>query len=265
MLAVRNSQDNHEYSSDSGQAHSSPAGKLTMGNVSRVLEWLGRDQTAALARIEQALQSLVARALADGYRELPNSPGFVMQWARGNFGHRIILEQRRQMVQLTPVAPGVPPFGDLESAGNVGSMAQWLPVGGAMVPGPLRRIGHVDLIEVIRQQGLSHPCLAWFGDRIEVLAEGRRLKPTDLQSMVQLGARKFLKTIPNTDRTHEKVRAVTLALVDLARREHVQRTTDTDITLFADARHGYASAMLEFLQETHPIEVRHAVQHHCRR
>lgn len=234
-----------------------------MGNVSRVLEWLGRDQTSPLDRIEQALHSLVARGLADSFRELPNSQGFVMQWARGNFGHRVTLGSHQRLVQLTPVALGVPPFGDIDTIGDAGSMAQWLPVGSTVVAGQLRRTSHIELVETIRLQGLEHPCLAWFSNRIETLAEGRHLKPTDLQSMVQLGVRKFLNTIPNSDRIHEKVQAAALALVGLALRERKQRIFGNDsITLFASGSQGPAEMMLEFLRETHPIDVRRAVQRH---
>ncbi|MDX1442338.1 MAG: hypothetical protein R3270_01035 [Gammaproteobacteria bacterium] len=237
-----------------------------MGAISKVIGLFGGPRQHPLERIEQALQSLGARGLAEGHKELSSGRGYVVQWSRGNFGQRVTLDSRLRDVIVTPVALGVAPFGGDEPVEEIQTMDQWLPVGSDVNLGRLRKIAHVDLIEAIRLEGLEHPCVKWFGDRLAALAEGRRLKPTDLQSMVLLGARKFLKSIPNTDRTHERIPAAIITLLDMAARERrrQQAAGGEDMGIFG-GEENYAQAILEFLQETHPMETRRAIRQHALR
>lgn len=232
-----------------------------------MMKLLGVGRQHPLERLEQAMASLLARGLIEQYRETADGRGFVLQWSRGNFGHRIMLDSRLREVVASSVALPVGPFGGSEPVDEILPMQQWLPVGSDVSLGRIRQLGHVELVEEIRQQGLTHPCLAWLADRIIALAEGKRLTPGILSSMVLLGARKYLKTIPNSDRLNERIGAATRTLLDMAIRERkaMQPSYDDDEVLVLSARTGNARALLDYLQETHPMEARRAVRELGRR
>lgn len=233
-----------------------------MGALEGMRKLLGVERQHPLERLEQAIASLLARGLVEEFRETADGRGFVLQWSRGNFGHRIMLDSRQRDLVASAVALPVGPFGGSEPADQILPMRQWLPVGADVPLGRIRKISHVELVEAIRQQGLVHPCLAWFAGCIAALAEGKRLKPETLSGMVLLGARKYLKTIPNSDRLNEKIGAATQTLLDMAIRERkaMRPADDDDTVLVLSTRAGNARAILDYLQETHPIETRRAVR-----
>lgn len=233
-----------------------------LGTVRRLL---AGQQPDHLARIESALASLRARNLVEAYRELPGGDGFVMQWMRGNFGHRLVLDARGRELHATPVALGVGPFGNDRPGGDAQTMQQWLSVGSSRPIGRMSQLGQVALVESIRQCGLAHPCLDWFADRLAALAEARHLRPGDLEALVKLGARKYLMTIPNADRTHELIPAVARTVLDLASRERksLHHTSDDVMTLSSNS--GFAQMLFGFLEESYPLETQQAIRHHSRR
>lgn len=240
-----------------------------MAGMKSMLGWIGGSRSERVARIALALHSLQARGLVEAFRELPDRSGYVLQWARGNFGHRVTLDASGREIIATPVALGVGPFGGSNATEEIRPMLEWLPVASESRLGRVRQLGHTGLIEAIRLQGLEHPCLAWFASRVQRLAEGQRLKASDPASMVLLGARKFFKTIPNTDRLNERIPAAVLALLELAAREkrnaRKQGDQGEEVLLFSSSPSGHARALLEYLGETHPMETRQAVRKHAMR
>lgn len=239
-----------------------------MGALGAVKRLLSGQQPDQLARMESALASLRARNVVEAYRELPGGDGFVLQWARGNFGHRLTLDTRGRELQATPVALGVGPFGNDKPGGPGGDsqgLQQWLSAGSSQPVGRMNQLGQVALVESIRQCGLGHPCLDWFTDRLAALAEARHLRPGDLEALVKLGARKYLMTIPNADRTHELIPAVIRTVLDLAARErkNLHHTSDDVMTLSSNS--GFAQMLLGFLEESYPLEMQQAIRDHGQR
>ena len=68
-----------------------------------------------------------------------------------------------------------------------------------------------------------------------------------------LGVRRFVKTIPSSDRLHETIEP---ALVTLLRMNAAGGNKEE--SLFESEN--YAAALIAFLQETHPLEAKRAAQ-----
>ncbi|HEX6928865.1 MAG TPA: hypothetical protein VF267_06425 [Gammaproteobacteria bacterium] len=220
----------------------------------RQLLSLGRKSEArACSRIAQALDSLRARGLIESFQHTEPA-AFRWQWDRGNFGFelRALRAGRGWELEFAPVCTPAGPFADGTISGEVAPLQDWVHCGMA---GRLERFGrltHVELVDRLRELEVGHPVADWLGERFRRMAKGERPNAEDLQGMVLLGARRFLKTIPGSDRLHETIEP---ALVTLLHMRAGRAAADEDEIV---AGEDYGNALLGFLQETHPLEAKRA-------
>lgn len=220
-----------------------------MSSISAWLRFGRRAGTSELLqRLEQALYSLRARGAIESF-ELANT-GARFQGDRGNFGCLLELEEKSGKVALvaTPIANPVGPFARDVLGDEILPIARWVPCGPPVELPLLHKISHLELVDWLREQGANHPVTDWISQQFRQLADGKEIGDRDLQAIVLLGVRRFLKSIPSTDRLHESVES---ALVTLFR---LKGTNESDV--FGDANG--AAALVSFIQETHPLEAKRA-------
>ncbi|MBW3567965.1 MAG: hypothetical protein KY410_08435 [Proteobacteria bacterium] len=205
-------------------------------------------------RLEQALHSLRARGSIESF-ELGRS-GAQLQGGRGNFGMQLDLERNGVSWQLisTPITNPAGPFSESDIAGEILPMPYWVSCGKRVVLERVQRMRHLELVDWIRDLETRHPAADWLGVQFRRLAEGERPSPNELQGIVLLGVRRFIRTIPSSDRLHETIEP---ALVTLLRMQSKNGTAKKDEDVFESEDH--AAALLQFIQETHPLEAKRAV------
>lgn len=209
-------------------------------------------------RLEQALHSLRARGIVETFK--PVAPAvFRLQWDRGNYGLELAAQRARRgwEMTVTPICNPAGPFAGDKLGGEIMSLPEWLACGKTGRLERLDRTGHVDLVDYIRELEATHPAAEWMSALVKRLAEGDRPSEEDLQGLVLLGARRFLKTIPGSDRLHEAIEPALVTLIAMTSSRQPQ-VEESELDVFAGE--DYGRALVEFLQETHPLEARRAVQ-----
>lgn len=221
--------------------------------------FIGNNENLAHQRLEEALHSLKARGVVESFHDMDGkTPCLRLQWDRGNFGHEVALSANSMSAEVIVRAIALPtgPFGGKEPSTEILPITGWRPVGEASSLGVLKKLPHTTLVEAIRLLEASHPALEWFEDRFKALAKGVTPEPAELSAMVLLGARKFLKTIPNANRLNEAVEPAMVTLLRAAAREKQESDGDDNLLFSADS--GFAQALVSFIQETHPLDAKRA-------
>lgn len=214
----------------------------------------GRNNGSAMqVRLEQALQSLNARSLIETY-ELQESSARI-HGGRGNFGTQLELHQDRAgwLLAATPIANPAGPFATGVPSGEICPLALWIACGKGVELPRVDRTAHPELVEWLRELESRHPAVEWMAQQFKRLAKGERLSNDDLQGVVLLGIRRFVKTISSSDRLHETIEP---ALVTLLRMNSASGGREENMF----ESENYASALISFLQETHPLEAKRAAQ-----
>lgn len=229
-------------------------------SLMKLLGIASHSETARGDQIERALQSLHARGIVQSFQRMRDAT-FRAQWDRGNFGIELAAIQsgRYWNLAVTPICNPAGPFAGKLIGGEVLELSAWVACDKPRQLERIDRLGHVALVDRLRALEEGHPAARWLTDQFLRMAAGERLENGDLQGMVLLGARRFLKTIPGADRLHESMEP---ALLTLLRMNRAQRKQDTD-TLEVIAGADYAAALLGFLQEAYPLEARRAVLRHA--
>lgn len=233
---------------------------VVMGSIGNILtNVFGGSSLAFPEQLQQALHSLQARGSITQFTASSDAPdGFRLQWDRGNFGELLGFDKRGGKTLLSaPVALAVGPFARKLPVNEIQPISDWQIAGNRVVLGAINRLGQVELIDTIREREAHHPAIEWLGKGLRELAEGRSLPGEKMEAMLLLGFRRFVKTIPNADRLNEVVEAALVTLLGMARREKAQQTADEGADIFSIGG-GFAQAMLECLQESHPLELKRA-------
>lgn len=235
-----------------------------MGNFSGILANMFRGGSGASAaqQLQQALYSLQARGSVAGFGSSDDVPdGFRLQWDRGNFGELLGFDKRGgKVLMAAPIALPAGPFGGKSPLAEIRPITDWKIVGNRMELGNIARLGQIELIDAIRERECRHPAIEWLGKCLRELAEGRSLPSETLEAMLLLGFRRFAETIPNADRLNEVIEPALLTLLRMASREKSQGGNH-EMDIFSMGG-GYAQAMLECLQESHPLELNRASMRH---
>lgn len=208
-------------------------------------------------RLDQALHSLRARGIVESFQRT-GTARFRLQWSRGNYGVELAAERARGwQLQATPIANPAGPFAAKNISDEVRPIAEWAECGEPAILTRLDRVGHIELVDWIRELENRHPAAAWLAEQVRRLAVGERLDNETLQAMVLLGARRFLKTIPGSDRLHEAIEPALVTLIGMTRRTP-PKAAEAELEVFAGQ--DYGRTLVDVLQETHPLEARRAVQ-----
>lgn len=222
-----------------------------MSWMARVFSFARTNESAMLTRLEQALQSLHARSLIEAF-DLDGCRAR-MQGSRGNFGTQLELRQEHGSWSLTaaPIVNPAGPFAKESLGGEIQPLALWTACGKASELPRVDRLPHLELVEWLRELEARHPASEWVAQQFKRLAEGERPSNDDLQGVVLLGVRRFVKTIPSSDRLHETIEPalVTLLGMNSANSGGAENLFESE---------NYAAALITFLQETHPLEAKRA-------
>lgn len=223
-----------------------------MNRIARILQFGRINADELLTRLEQALHSLHARGSIEHF-ELGDSEARV-QSGRGNFGMQLDIVRDRDEWRLaaTPVTNPAGPFGRGEAGDEVHPMPYWVVCEKGAELKEVQRASHLEIVEWLRYRETRHPAADWLAQQLRRLAEGNRLSHEELRGIVLLGGRRFLKTLPASDRLHEMMEAAIVTLLRMQavgnREEGILETRD------------FASALVGFLRETHPLEAKRATQ-----
>lgn len=209
-------------------------------------------------RLDQALHSLRARGSIDSFLH-DGSSGILLQWNRGNFGHRLRVDGRRRHWTLTatPITNPAGPFVSGSLVGEIVPLAEWTRCGTDVSLERAHEAGHLALIEWIRNLEHRHPAGEWLGGQFKRLAEGEHPDQEELQGVVLLGVRRFLKTIPSADRLHETIEPAVQTLLRIRSKTRSSGSGD-EHEVFASE--DYAASLIALIQETHPLEAKRAAQ-----
>lgn len=229
-----------------------------MESLMKLLSFGKKSEEQMGQRLEQALQSLRARGIVEAFTGTGRG-AFRLQWDRGNYG--LALEARRERggwaLAVTPISNPAGPFAGEDLGGEVAALTEWRTCGKESRLERLDRIGHVELVDYLRGLEHDHPAAEWMNAQVRRLAEGERLSDDDLQGLVLLGARRFLKTIPGSDRLHEAIEPALVTLIAMTSSKPA-RVEEAELDVVAGE--DYGRALVDFLQETHPLEAKRAVQ-----
>lgn len=208
---------------------------------------------AVQVRLEQALQSLNARSLIETY-ELQESLARI-HGGRGNFGTQLDLLQDRGgwLLKATPIANPAGPFATSGTGGEICPLSLWTPCGKSVALPRVDKLPHLELVEWLRELESRHPASDWMSQQFKRLAEGERPSNDDLQGVVLLGVRRFVKTIPSSDRLHETIEPALVTLLGMN-----SKSSNEEESMFESEN--YAAALITFLQDTHPLEAKRAAQ-----
>lgn len=231
-----------------------------MGGITSILtNVFGGSSISTQEQLRQALVSLQARSSIAQFSATTDIPeGHRLQWDRGNFGELLGLDKRGgKILFVAPIALAVGPFGGKSPVNEIRPIAEWKVVGQRTDLGNLNRMGQIELVEAIRAREAKHPALDWLGKGLRELAEGRSLPSETLEAMLLLGFRRFVKTIPNADRLNEAIENALVTLLGMASREKEQEAGGDGADIFSMGG-GFAQAMLECLQDSHPLELKRA-------
>lgn len=224
-----------------------------MSWMAKAFTFARTNETAMQTRLEQALQSLHARSLIEAYDLRKGSARF--HGGRGNFGTQLDLQQAGGSWSLTatPVTNPAGPFAKGSMGSEVHPLAMWTTCGKPVALSHVERLPHLELVEWLRELESRHPASEWLAQQFKRLAEGERPSNDDLQGVVLLGVRRFVKTIPSSDRLHETIEPALVTLLCMT-----SASSDKEESLFESE--SYAAALITFLQETHPLEAKRAAQ-----
>lgn len=227
--------------------------------VNRLLGRRTSKQIGALVAL--AVSSLIARGIVESMIQEDNVT-LRLQWARGNYGHRVHCRRNGWSWELVthPITNPAGPYSTNALDVDIVPVAAWVRCGKEVVIPRLESMSHLELIECIHNLEPSHPVLEWFARQFEKLAKGNVLDNDALRGLLLLGARRYFKTLPNADRLQ---RTIEPALMTLLRTQAaVSRDAKDDVDEQIVAGRDYAQALVEVLQETHPLEARRAA-HAC--
>lgn len=221
--------------------------------------WLSLARKSAvlivLERLEQALQSLRARGIVDRF-ERSGADHLRLQWARGNFGLALTVSGKRPAsLEAVPICNPAGPFADDVLGDEVLPIKEWRTCGPAQSLSKADRLAHVALIEMLLALENTHPAMDWLAEQFRRMARGEQPGAGELQGIVLLGGRRYVKTIPASDRLHE---AMEPALATLLRMNRTSSAENSELDVFAGE--DYGRALLEFLQESHPLAATRAAR-----
>lgn len=220
----------------------------------QLLSFGRKSETQACDRVEQALHSLRARGLVESFQRFEPAL-FRWQWDRGNFGFELKLLRagRGWDIEFAPLCTPAGPFAGGDIGGEVVPLAGWVRCGDAGSLERLDRMTHMELVDWLRGLEAGHPAADWLGEQFRRMAKGERPGQEQLQGMVLLGARRYVKTIPGADRLHEAIEPALVTLLRMNASNTVPSDEDEVI-----AGEDYGRTLIGFLQETHPLEAKRA-------
>ncbi|HEX7029231.1 MAG TPA: hypothetical protein VF254_01440 [Gammaproteobacteria bacterium] len=230
-----------------------------MESIMQLLSFGRKGEAGMCARVEQALHSLRARGLVETFQHFEPAT-FRLQWDRGNFGFELMALRagRGWNLEFAPLCMPAGPFAASAIGSEVVPLPGWVRCGPAGVLERVDRMAHIALVDWLRRLETGHPAADWLAGQFLRMAKGERPRADELQGMVMLGARRFVKTIPGSDRLHEAIEPALLTLLRMNAGNARAGSEDEVI-----AGEDYGRALIGFLQETHPLEAKRAAHRHA--
>ncbi|HEX6928942.1 MAG TPA: hypothetical protein VF267_06810 [Gammaproteobacteria bacterium] len=226
--------------------------------ISGILPFKRRNVEQVRGRVEDALHSLRARGVIENF-EVAGPSALLLQWGRGNFGLRLELGRAGRNWELVaiPITNPAGPFAGGDLVADIQPLVHWRPCGSQTALPGVDRVPHLELLAWVQDLEERHPVAEWLGRQFRRLAGGERPDNEELRGVMLLGVRRFLKTIPSTDRLHETIEPALMTLL----RGRSRKPAPADAGgMEVIAGEDHAASLIGCLQETHPLAAKRAAQ-----